>query len=85
MSIPILVGRTGLSDEMITEDAFTLLKKTPPFSFPEDTALKGFAKEMLLEFHPKGHTLHRQGKAPDMAFIPAQAAWMPSRKQSNLR
>ena len=45
---------------MITEDAFNLLKKTPPFSFLEDTAIRNIAKEMLLEFHPKGHTIHRQ-------------------------
>jgi len=45
---------------MITEDAFNLLKKTPPFSLLEDTTLRNIAKEMLLEFYPKGHTIHRQ-------------------------
>ncbi len=45
---------------MITEDAFNLLKKTPPFSFLKDTDLRHIAKEMLLEFHPKGHIIHSQ-------------------------
>lgn len=42
---------------MLTQDAFTLLKKTPPFSFLDDAVLKNMTKEMLMEFHPKGKTI----------------------------
>ncbi len=45
---------------MITKDAFTLLKKNPPFSLLDDTVLRAIAKGMLLEFYPKGHAIHSQ-------------------------
>jgi CBS domain-containing protein len=46
--------------EMITKDAFTLLKNTPPFSFLDDNALNNIAGEMLLGFYLKGHTIYQQ-------------------------
>ena len=45
---------------MLTEDAFKLLKKTPPFAFLDNAALKNMTREMLMEFYPKGHTIYRQ-------------------------
>jgi CBS domain-containing protein len=55
---------------MITEDAFILLKKTPPFSFLADAVLKNLAKETLLEFHPKGRAiLHQNGPAAEHLSI----------------
>jgi len=45
---------------MLTEDAFKLLKKTPPFAFLDSAALKNMTREMLMEFYPKGHTIYRQ-------------------------
>ena len=45
---------------MLTEDAFKLLKKTPPFSFLDNTVLKNMTMEMLMEFYPKGRTIYRQ-------------------------
>ncbi len=46
---------------MITKEAFTLLKKTPPFSLLDETTLRTIAREMSLEYHPKGRAIHYQG------------------------
>ncbi len=55
---------------MITEDAFILLKKTPPFSFLDNAFLKNIAGEILMEFYPKGHTiLHQNGPAAEHLSI----------------
>ncbi len=62
--LPILI------DPMLTQDAFTFLKKTPPFSFLDDAVLKNMTKEMLMEFHPKGKTILCQNcPAPDHVSI----------------
>jgi CBS domain-containing protein len=45
---------------MITEDAFTFLKKTPPFSFLDSVVLTEITKTISTEFHPKGQTILRQ-------------------------
>lgn len=45
---------------MLTEDAFKLLKKTLPFAFLDNAALKNMTREMLMEFYPKGRTIYRQ-------------------------
>jgi CBS domain-containing protein len=55
---------------MITEDAFLLLKKTPPFSLLGEAVLKNIANEAFLEFHPKGQTiLHQNGPAAEHLHI----------------
>ncbi len=55
---------------MITEDAFILLTKTPPFSFLDNSFLKNVAGEILMEFYPKGHTiLHQNGPAAEHLSI----------------
>ncbi|MGE5173380.1 MAG: DUF294 nucleotidyltransferase-like domain-containing protein [Betaproteobacteria bacterium] len=55
---------------MITEDAFNLLKKTPPFTFLNEAVLRNVTKEALMEFHPKGHTiLHQSGPAAEHLYI----------------
>lgn len=45
---------------MFTQEAFTLLKKTPPFTYLDDAVVRNMSKEILLEFHPKGQTILRQ-------------------------
>lgn len=45
---------------MITEDALILLKKTPPFSSLDKTVLQNMVRELLMEFHPKGHIILQQ-------------------------
>jgi CBS domain-containing protein len=45
---------------MITEDAFNLLKKTPPFSFLDDAILKNLTKEVSEKFHSRGQVILRQ-------------------------
>jgi CBS domain-containing protein len=45
---------------MITEDAFNLLKKTPPFSFLAEAALKKLSKEISEAFYPRGQVILRQ-------------------------
>ena len=55
---------------MITKDALNLLKETPPFSLLDNEVLTGLTKEMLMEFHPKGHTiLHQNGPAAEHLSI----------------
>ncbi len=55
---------------MVTEDAFTLLKKTPPFSFLDDGALKEITKTISMEFHPRGQTiLHQHGPAAEHLHV----------------
>jgi CBS domain-containing protein len=45
---------------MNSEDALLLLKRTPPFSFVDETVLKTIAAEMSLVSYPKGYTILRQ-------------------------
>lgn len=55
---------------MVTTNALNLLRKTPPFSFLDDAVLNKIAREMLLEFHPKGQAICRQdGPAADHLHI----------------
>jgi CBS domain-containing protein len=55
---------------MITEDAYTLLKATPPFALLEGAVLKEITKEISMEFHPKGHTiLHQHGPAAEHLHV----------------
>lgn len=45
---------------MITKGAFTLLKKTLPFSLLDEATLRTIAKEISLEYYPKGHAIYYQ-------------------------
>ena len=45
---------------MNSEDALLLLKRTPPFTFVDETVLRTIALEMSPAFYPKGHTILRQ-------------------------
>ncbi len=50
---------------MILDDVIEFLKKTPPFTLLDDTALKAAASSVSMEFHPAGHTILQQdGPAP---------------------
>jgi CBS domain-containing protein len=55
---------------MISEDAISLLRKTPPFSFLDDETIRNMVRRSLMEFYPKGHVILRQnGPAPDHLSI----------------
>ncbi len=45
---------------MSSEDVFTLLKKTPPFSFVDPAALRTISSEILEEHYPNGQTIQQQ-------------------------
>ena len=45
---------------MITQETVTFLKRTPPFSFLDNTVLADIAKKMSLLFYPRGQTILRQ-------------------------
>ncbi len=47
-------------DYMSSEDVFTLLRKTPPFSFLDPTVLHTIAEEAVEEHYPKGQTIQHQ-------------------------
>ncbi len=53
---------------MLTQEAFALLKQTPLFSRLDDPVLRILAKEVLLEFHPKGQLIQRQN-APAAEYL----------------
>ncbi len=55
---------------MPTEEAFNLLKRTPPFSFLDDAVLTSIVRDIQMEFHPKGQTiLHQHGAAAEHLSI----------------
>ncbi len=56
---------------MPAKESFNLLKKTPPFSFLDDAVLNKITGDILVAFHPKGHTiLHQNGPAAEhLGFI----------------
>jgi CBS domain-containing protein len=49
---------------MIIEDAIVFLKNTPPFGLLDVKAVTSIASEVLMEFHPKEHTILYQGGPP---------------------
>ncbi len=55
---------------MVTEDAYALLRKTPPFSFLDTVALKEITSSISMEFHPRGQTiLHQNGPAAEHLHV----------------
>ncbi len=52
---------------MIQEEVINFLKKTPPFQFLDEAALKSVASSLSMEFYPKDTVILRQGDPPNDA------------------
>ncbi len=60
---------------MDTDDTLQLFRQTPPFSLLEEAVLAELASEAVLDFHPKGTTIHHQhGPAAERLSIVASGA-----------
>jgi CBS domain-containing protein len=49
---------------MIIEDVISFLKKSPPFQFLDEPALKSVAAGLSMEFYPKGTVILKQDGPP---------------------
>src|SRR5512143_2087602 len=60
---PVLKSNPGNSD-MILEDVVAFLRKVPPFQFLDDENLHTVARNLSMEFYPKGMLILKQDDPP---------------------
>ena len=64
---PALKSNPG-SNDMILDDVVAFLKKVPPFQFLDDESLHAVARNLSMEFYPKGMLIMKQDDPPSDAL-----------------
>ncbi len=60
--------RQNSGSNMILEDVVAFLKKVPPFQFLDDTDLQTVARNLSMEFYPRGMVILKQDGPPSDAL-----------------